>query len=363
MVLFSKLRIDKMRKIFIVIENAYSYAGTEKVCDFMSSALGENYEVVILSLKGDGRTFYPYSKAHSIISFCNARYPLVDAVKTIISENYDTTVFVVSMGRLSVFFSFLYRFYSLFISGFNRKLRRKIISCEHVSLDSFSRHIKFLKYVSLKSYSNVIVLTEKDHVKLNSWGIKSEVIPNSLIYQNYKRVECRKVALSVGRLEYQKGFDILLRVWSEFIKKNSEWKLLIAGDGSLKQELLFLAKTLNIEDSVTFLGLVDKMDDCYKESDIYLMTSRYEGLPLVLLEAKSWGLPTIAFDCPTGPAEIISDCNDGFLIPDFNEELYLEKLNTLANDDKLREYLSDNTEMTSKKFDAELIKRKWNSLV
>ncbi len=363
MVCYSRLRIDKMKKVFILIEDAYSYAGTEKVCDFMSSSLGGNHEVIILSLKGKGQTFYPYTKVKSIISFHDAKHPLVDAVKMVVNEACDTTIFIVSMGRLSVFFSFLYKFYSLVLPTPYRQQKKKIVSCEHVSLDSFGWHVKLLKFVTLKSYSNVIVLTNKDQAKLESWGISSNVIPNPLTYQSYERTECQKVALSVGRLEHQKGFDILLRIWADFINDYPGWNLLIAGEGSLKDDLLLLAKTLHIEHSVTFLGLVEKMENYYKASDIYLMTSRYEGLPLVLLEAKSWGLPAIAFDCPTGPAEIISDCNDGFLIPNFDENMYLEKLKVLASNDQLRNRLSRNTEFTSKKFDADLIKDKWNSLL
>ncbi|EOF4702622.1 glycosyltransferase family 4 protein [Klebsiella oxytoca] len=351
-----------MNKIFIVIENAYSYAGTEKVCDFMCDSLGDTNEVVILSLKGSGKTFYPYKKAKEIISLEGIRHPLITSANIILAEKKQSTVFVVSMGKLSVFFSILYNLLSL-CNFSSRRKGKKIIACEHVSLDSFPKYVKFLKYISLRAFSNVVVLTKKDKLKLNSWGIRSTIIPNALEFHSYERNTCNKIALSIGRLETQKGFDILLRVWADFVKKEPDWKLVIAGDGSLKEELKFLAKELCIDSSVTFLGLIDNVEYYYKNSDIYLMTSRYEGLPLVLLEAKSWGLPSIAFDCPTGPAEIISDSIDGFLIPAFNNYVYLEKLSLLANDDSLRQTFSKNTEKTSRKFDSSTIKEQWKSLV
>jgi glycosyltransferase involved in cell wall biosynthesis len=94
--------------------------------------------------------------------------------------------------------------------------------------------------------------------------------------------------------------------------------------GLLRQQLSELIKNYNIEDTVTLLGKVKDIDKYYAQSDMLLMTSRYEGLPLVLLEAKSWSLPVIAYDCPTGPREIIENDIDGFLIPVNNKELFVE---------------------------------------
>ncbi|EPL1075694.1 glycosyltransferase, partial [Pluralibacter gergoviae] len=198
---------------------------------------------------------------------------------------------------------------------------------------------------------------------LSTWGIKSDVIPNALKFHAYKKEVFNKVALAVGRLDEQKGFDILLSIWSRFIVENPGWKLMIAGDGILKNDLLNQSRELNIENSVNFLGLVHNIDEYYKNSDILLMTSRYEGLPLVLLEAKSWSLPCIAFDCPTGPSEIISNGKDGFIVPMHDENQFLNKLNKLAKDHDIRNEFSANTFYTSRKFERDNIINLWKSLI
>jgi glycosyltransferase involved in cell wall biosynthesis len=137
----------------------------------------------------------------------------------------------------------------------------------------------------------------------------------------------------------------------------------IAGDGELKDALIAQAKSLNISNSVSFVGRVSNINDYYRDSDMALMTSRYEGLPLVLLEAKSWSMPVVAYDCPTGPQEIINDNVDGFLVPMNDRATFIAKMNQLAHNDELFYAMSEKTKTTSLKFDGKVIKESWLSLV
>lgn len=94
-----------MKKIVLVIKDAYSYAGTENICNFMSECLGETHEVTIYSLEGSGKTFYPFEHVKQIVSFEGQSNPIKSAVARIHEEGFDT-VFLISMGRLSVMFAF-----------------------------------------------------------------------------------------------------------------------------------------------------------------------------------------------------------------------------------------------------------------
>lgn len=345
-----------MKKIAIVIGDAYSYAGTENICNFMSDSLGDDFSITILSMKGEGDTFYPFKKVKNIVSFQDDSKPLNSIRENILANDYDT-VFVISMGKLS----FLFRL--LFIFKVRVKNKTKFISCEHIAFDSFSNAVKILKIFSLKWYDVVVVLTETDRIKLGKYGINTKKINNPINYHYHKKEQRYYTALSVGRLNHQKGFDKLLLIWSEFIKTNSNWILNIAGDGELCSELVTMTKELRIENNVKFLGRVKDLSLLYQESDVFLMTSRYEGLPMVLLESKSWALPVIAFDCPTGPREIINHKEDGFLIENDNNESFLKHLNMISNSDELLFDMSKATINTFKEFDAEKIKREWCSLV
>ncbi|MEW5290081.1 glycosyltransferase [Erwinia papayae] len=344
-----------MKKIVLVIKDAYSWAGTENICNFMSECLGDEHEVFVYSLEGAGEPFYPFEKVKQIVSFAGEKNPIRSAVQRINQQNFDA-VFLISMGRLSVMFA-LWSLLSL------RKKKAKTYACEHIAINSFSKPIKLLKYLFLRYYDRVLVLTEKDEKVLTQWGIPAKTIPNPIVYKNYQRTERTFQALAVGRLDFQKGFDLLLDVWKGFQATNPQWKLVIAGDGELKNELVAKASALDISDSVSFVGKVANINDYYRDSDMALMTSRYEGLPLVLLEAKSWALPVVAYDCPTGPQEIINNNQDGFLVAMNDRAGFIEKMNQLAHNDELFFAMSEKTRTTALKFDGNVIKQSWLALV
>ncbi|VDA79070.1 GalNAc-alpha-(1-_4)-GalNAc-alpha-(1-_3)-diNAcBac-PP-undecaprenol alpha-1,4-N-acetyl-D-galactosaminyltransferase [Klebsiella pneumoniae] len=121
----------------------------------------------------------------------------------------------------------------------------------------------------------------------------------------------KNCVLAVGRLTYQKNFEALIQIWANLPEHiRSAWELHIAGDGENKDTLRKLISELNVTSSVKLLGNVSNIKTEYLTASVLCMTSRYEGLPMVLIEAKDFAIPVISFDCPTGPAEIITD--DGF---------------------------------------------------
>lgn len=344
-----------MKKIVLVIKDAYSYAGTENICNFMSECLGEQHAVTIYSLEGHGKTFYPFEHVKEIVSFAGYRNPIKSAVARIHQEGFDR-VFLISMGRLSVMFA-LWNLLAM------KKKRFKAYACEHIAINSFSKPIKLMKWLLLRYYDQVIVLTDKDQQVFSRWNIPSQQIPNPVVYKAYQRQTRSHQALAVGRLDHQKGFDLLLDIWADFSKTHPTWKLVIAGDGELRQQLRQQAATLGITDSVNFVGKVSNINDYYRNSDMALMTSRYEGLPLVLLEAKSWSLPVVAYDCPTGPREIINHGEDGFLVAMNDKSTFLARMDQLASDDRLFYTMSENTRQTALKFDGNQIKQSWLALI
>ncbi|MBK0033752.1 glycosyltransferase [Erwinia sp. S43] len=345
-----------MKKVAIVIGDAFSYAGTENVCNYMTDCLGDDCLINILSLSGNGKPFYPYQKVNKIITFNDYKKPLIEIKKNILENDYDT-VFVVSMGKLS----FLFRL--LFLTDFSIKRRTRFIACEHIAFDSFNMAIKLLKILSLKWYDLVVVLTDLDKGKFLKAGVKVVKINNPIHFRYHVKEQRYFTALSVGRLNNQKGFDRLLKIWSIFSKGNDNWVLNIAGDGELMDELKSLAIELGIENKVNFLGKINNLETYYKQSDVFLMTSRYEGLPMVLLEAKSWSLPVIAYDCPTGPREIINNNTDGYLIKDDDHVSFIEKLNEISVSDATLYELSASASETFKPFDSEMVKLQWRSII
>ncbi len=156
-------------------------------------------------------------------------------------------------------------------------------------------------------------------------GINARVIPNpigrtlpknGLVIETNKWVEAdRRVLLAVGRLNVQKGFDLLLEAFFSISKKFPNWDLVILGEGAERQALEAQREALGLGRRVYMPGRAGNVGEWYECADLYVMTSRYEGFPNTLLEAMAHGLPVVSVDCDTGPRDLISDEVNGLLVP------------------------------------------------
>jgi len=153
--------------------------------------------------------------------------------------------------------------------------------------------------------------------------------------------------LSVGRLNYQKGYDLLLKAIE---KMNEKFHLYIIGDGEEKEKLLNLSKELNIEDRVHFLGFQKNPYKYMDQADLLILSSRYEGLPNVVLEANACGLPVVAYNCPCGTREIIKDGVNGFLVECENIDELTNKIEEAViynwDKEKIIQYVYENFSIT-----------------
>lgn len=216
--------------------------------------------------------------------------------------------------------------------------------------------------ILVKKYDRFVVLTEEDK---SYWGALPNmvVIPNARTFtpDNTALLQNKKV-LAVGRLTYQKGFERLIEAWSLLNGKYPNWKLFIVGDGEKKEELEQLVVDSSLQDSVFLKAPVKDMEQLYREASVIAMTSRYEGLPMILLEAQAYGIPIVSFKCQCGPADIITDGKDGFLVPEGNIPMMAEKLSMLMADYQLRAKMGKAAVLSSKRFDEERVMNQWENL-
>ncbi|MBP3590460.1 MAG: glycosyltransferase family 4 protein [Muribaculaceae bacterium] len=124
-----------------------------------------------------------------------------------------------------------------------------------------------------------------------------------------------KRAMAMGRLDSQKGFDLLVEAWREVAQSHPDWKLDIYGKGAEKDMLQGMIDRYNLSDKVTLCGTTDNPAREFANHSVFVLSSRYEGQPLVLLEAASCGMACVAFDCPYGPSDIIENNYNGLLVP------------------------------------------------
>lgn len=214
---------------------------------------------------------------------------------------------------------------------------------------------------SIREYDKFIVLTDADK---RNWGGDSTItIPNAATFKSYKTaLLTKKKALAVGRLAYEKGFDRLIDIWELFHKSHPEWTLEIIGNGGLKSELENRIKAKGLQDSICLSGTSLDIQNKYNESSVLLMTSRHEGLGMVLIEAQACGVPVIAYDVPCGPTEIIHDGEDGFLIKDGDIDDFVKKLSLVATNENLRHKMGNAAYLNAQRYSEDAIMAQWEDL-
>ena len=202
-----------------------------------------------------------------------------------------------------------------------RSEQLRTIGCLHSQYHASIHIWKFLRWLLYPRLDLLVSLTQKDLPRLKKHNPQVRVIPNPLtFYPEQPAVLKNKIILAVGRIDFLKGYDLMLEVFERFCKTNPDWHLRIIGDGPLKAEIERIAEKKGLSNRLTIFPASNNIEKEYLEASIFLMTSRSEGLPMVLLEAQACGLPIIAFDCETGPAEIIHHYDssqirsDGFVI-------------------------------------------------
>src|SRR5438445_2665806 len=157
--------------------------------------------------------------------------------------------------------------------------------------------------------------------------------------QRHARVWEMKRLLAVGRLDEGKQFGVLIKVFASLARHHTHWSLRIVGEGPLRATLQQQIVELGLEGRVELPGQTAHIGEVLAESDAFVLTSKYEGFPNVLLEAMAFGLPCVTFDCPSGPREISMDGLVAMLVPLNDEQAVVDVMERLILDADLRQAL------------------------
>ena len=213
--------------------------------------------------------------------------------------------------------------------------------------------------------SNVTVIPDPITIEVKSEerGVRREEGGES----NDSRGKCTKRVVTIGRYAYQKGYDLLLQAWAEAsrireLENCEEWTLDIFGQGDQTDYRELMAE-LGIDANRCHLnGPVEDVVSAYLDSSIFVLSSRFEGFGMVLVEAMAYGLPVVSFDCPAGPDEIITDGVDGLLVPAGDVHALAEKLMALMSDENLRRRLGQQALLTAQRYDMTTLAGQWIAL-
>ena len=212
-------------------------------------------------------------------------------------------------------------------------------------------------------YDHVVVLTHED--RRNNWGEneKVSVIPNPTTFRSetVALLNSRKI-VAVGRLTAQKNFSSLIRTFRIVVKSHPDWNLEIYGDGYERTMLQNLIEELHLENNVRLCGSTSQVQKKMVEASCFVLSSIYEGLPLVMLEAMSCGLPVVSYDCPCGPKDIITEDQDGFLVPQGDEQMLAERICCLIENPSKRAGMGVAARKKSENYTIEKIIPMWMNL-
>ena len=229
----------------------------------------------------------------------------------------------------------------------------------------------YLRTLSYRRADALVIQTES----LRQWadGVISKervrVIPNSVrvgvAQAHYDQLQHRGDArvIAIGRLTKQKGFDLLLEAFAQCHRRYTNWTLRILGDGEERKALECQASKLNIREAVEFIGVVKDHESHLLGSQLYVLSSRYEGFPNSLLEAMAMGLAVIATDCPTGPADIVSHNDNGLLVPSGDVAALADAMERLMGNAGQRSRLAERAIEVRRRFNPDKIMACWDRLL
>ncbi|WP_373598231.1 glycosyltransferase [Paraclostridium bifermentans] len=349
-----------MKKITFQLTNMGIAGGVERVVSIWANYFSQNHDIEIVT-ENQQTSFYNLEKnikMGKLNYFSNIKFlPIIRLIiiykflksredgETIIFNKYIPTTSIYILRKLGLF---------------------KNLNLIYFAHSGTSQFINFYKFYQTKqifnAYDKVICLYED--LNKESKLIKREKIviicnPTAIkVSEEYKADS--KNFLTVGRLSYPKGYDMLIDSWNIVSKELKDWKLLIVGSGELEYELKEKCRELSLENSIEFIPATKNISQYYMDASIFLSSSRYEGLPMVVLEALEAGLPIVSYDIDANK-KLVTD--NGILVESYNIEKFAEAMIKLAKDKSIRQEMSVNSKRYSKEYDIENIVTSWNEIL
>lgn len=343
--------------------------GAERVLKLMSESLSENelFDVSVITLL-DNKNDFNLKTNVTIIDLKKVKYLPGHTLRSIFNL---LRYYKYKSNRPDLIISFI-TLTNLICIITAKIYKIKIIAQEH---NSYLRSMKGRKLISdftkkyIYKWADVVtVLTAFDISFYKKNNVNVQIMPNPCSFEaitdnSHNR---KNTILAAGNLDryHHKGFDNLIELVAPILKKNPEWNLIIAGSGEVGLKYLkSIASRNQVTNQIEFIGFVSNISDYMYNASIYILPSRYEGLPMVLLEAMSQGMACIAYDCKTGPSDIIDNNYNGLLIEDQNKIEMIEGLKILIQNENLRQKLSNNAIRSLERYDIKKITLQYENLI
>lgn len=337
--------------------------GTERVAVQLANALWEDntYEISFVCLtQQQEKTFYPLNPniprhrlSRKWINPGPGYIPLIGKLRRFLKEQKIDIIIDIDivLDVLSI--------------PASRGMQTKVVSWEHFTADfelSVFYRRRILKY-SVKRSDYIVVLTNGDLKDYQERLGRTNAICHIYNPVAYELTECeskrRNMILSVGRLVQEKGTEYIKEVACKILKQYREWQWIILGDGIEREDLEQFILENNLQNQLILKGNVENVDEYLQQASILVLTSKYEGLSLSLLEARAMKVPCVSFAVKMGPQELIQDGIDGYLVSPFDCDDMAEKIKLLINEPQRRVELAENAFLRMDAFRVENIMKQW----
>ena len=356
-------------KILFCIDTMTS-GGAERVIANLANYLSKlNHEVTILTLL-DRECAYKLDssvKYHSL-KIREGKKKIFDKIKSIF-ENKKKYLKYLENNKQDIIISFLPRasYYSAMVA---KKSKTKLIISERNDPSSIYNSIfkrVWTKFMYKKADGFVFQTKMASEFFNKDIVNRSVIIPNPVndsFFIDYYKGNRKKIIVSIGRLSSQKNQLLLINAFKKVSDNHSDYKLIIYGEGPLRNELENRIKELNLSDKVFLPGISKNILEDIYDASMFVLPSNYEGMPNALMEALALGIPSISTDCSCGgPRELIINNKDGLLIPVNDKESLIEAMENLINNpDKCLKF-SKASNKKMKKYNVEEINKKWLAII
>lgn len=354
--------------IIYVLDDYSENGGVERIVTEKANTLSNQYHnnVTLISIYHDNRP--EQYKLDNNVNFVHLEVPFVNKHNHKMSRLISRikTLFIILnrlndiISRLNPDIIFFTTTLGAILLPFCNSKARKIYE-SHLARN-FSPFNQFFFLTELKA-ERIICLTSGD-AKEYKYAKIVDIIPNFInVVKHHVEDYTVKKAIAVGRLEYQKGFDILIYCWQDISKQFPDWQLHIYGEGSYRETLQQQINSLQLQEKVKLCGRNNNIMNVYSEYSLHLMTSRYEGLPMTLIEAQSCGLPSVVFDFEYGASDIVTSNHNGLIVKQGDIMLFKEAVMKMLSSTKLRKEYGTHALEIGKCYSKEYIFTKWINLI
>lgn len=337
------------KKILFIINSLKNRSGSERVACILANEIVEKlkYDVKIINRDaGKSEIAYPLNSRVSVEKLSGSQFSFFSKLAAHIAKEKPDIVIVHNMGKLSLLCAL--------IPNIN-----KLVILEHVSFVSRPKLVQLLSNLLYKKVDQVVTLTKSDKQYFDKFHQQVTVIPNFSPFA--VNTECdlsQNTIVAIGRLTDQKNYLHALKAWQKIYEMIPDWHFNIYGEGEQYVLLQDYIATHGIK-NIHLQGATADIQSVYAASSFFVMSSKYEGLPMVLIEAQSFGLPIISYDCPNGPSDIITDESNGFLVENQNIDALAEKILQLAKSPLLLSKFSQNSLVNACNYQPEKIRNIW----